>query len=212
MEKALHLRDFKILIIKFRIMKKIIFILLILAVSLETKAQFKLGIKGGWDFQNFDIGGSVGSQLKKDKSTSWNLGLAAQMHLAGNLYLQPEVLYSTQNNTISGYSINNLQGVKKKHKVSYFQVPANLLYKFDLSGVSPFVSCGAYFGYAVNRNDVSKNDIKKTDWGVRVGGGVEFLGFQVSANYNWALKDISEVSDIKWKNNKFNVSVAFFIL
>ncbi|MDR1197455.1 MAG: porin family protein [Prevotellaceae bacterium] len=193
-------------------MKKFIFLLLILAVSLEAKAQFKLGIKGGWDFENFDIGGSMGSQLKKDKSTSWNLGAVAQMHLAGNLYLQPEVLYSTQNNTISGYSVNNQQNLKKKHKVSYFQVPVSLLYKFDLLVVNPYVSCGAYFGYAIDRNNVSKNEIKKTDWGVRVGAGVEFLGFQVSANYNWALKNISDVSDIKWKNNKFNVSVAFFIL
>jgi opacity protein-like surface antigen len=187
-------------------MKKIIFIALIALVSLETQAQFKLGIKGGWDFENFDISGSIGNQLKKDKSVSWNLGAVAQIHLTGNLHLQPEVLYSTQKNTIAGNE------VKQEYKMSYFQVPVNLLYKFNLTAVSPYVSCGPYFGYAVKRNDISKHNINKTDWGVSVGAGIEFLGFQVSANYNWALKDISEVKDIKWKNNKFNVSVAFFIL
>jgi hypothetical protein len=193
-------------------MKKIIFLSLILFVSLETKAQLKLGIKGGWDFENFDISGSVGKQLKKDKSTSWNLGAVAQMHLSGDLYLQPEVLYSTQNSTMDNRAVQQSEGSKSKFKISYFQVPVNLLYKFDLPVIKPYVSTGAYFGYAINRNNVSKHAIKKTDWGMRFGVGAEFLRFQVSANYNWALKNISEVSDIKWKNNKFNVSVAFFIL
>ncbi|MDR1554341.1 MAG: PorT family protein [Prevotellaceae bacterium] len=197
-------------------MKKIIFITLIVFVSLETKAQFKLGIKGGWDFENFDIGGSFERQLRKDKSVSWNLGAVGQVHLAGNLYLQPEVLYSTQKNTIA-YAVTTIApdgnlGIKGEYKISYFQVPVNLLYKFNLVAVKPYVSCGPYFGYAVNRNDISKRTIKKTDWGVGLGAGIEFFKFQVSANYNWALKDISEVSDLKWKNNKFNVSVAFFIL
>jgi hypothetical protein len=192
-------------------MKKIIFIAIAAFISLETSAQFKLGIKGGWDFENFDISGSIGNQLKKDKSQSWNLGAVAQVLLTGDLYLQPEVLYSTQKNTLD-YSAINATLLKEEHKISYFKVPVNLLYKFDVPAITPYVSGGLYFGYAVNRNSISKESIKKTDWGVNVGAGIEFWKFQVSANYNWALKDISEISDIKWKNNKFNVSVAFFIL
>lgn len=180
-------------------------------ISLETSAQFKLGIKGGWDFDNFDISGSVGNQLKKDKSKSWNLGAVAQVSLTGDLYLQPEVLYSTQKSTLD-YSAINTTPQKTEHKMSYFKVPVSLLYKFDVPTVTPYVSGGLYFGYAVNRNDIAKESVKKTDWGVSVGAGVEFWKFQVSANYNWALKDISEISNIKWRNNKFNVSVAFFIL
>lgn len=177
-------------------------------ISFETSAQFKLGIKGGWDFENFDISGNVGNQLKKDKSTSWNLGAVAQIHLTDNLHLQPEVLYSTQKNTLAYMDTET----KQEFKMSYFKVPVNLLYKFNVPVVNPYISGGLYFGYIVNRNDISKREINKTDWGVSVGAGVEFLGFQVSANYNWALKNISEISDIKWRNNKFNISVAFFIL
>ncbi|MDR2293527.1 MAG: porin family protein [Prevotellaceae bacterium] len=187
-------------------MKKIIFITLIAFVSFETSAQFKLGIKGGWDFENFNISGNVGNQLKKDKSTSWNLGAVAQFPLTGNLHLQPEVLYSTQKSTL------NSGNAKTEYKMSYFKIPVNLLYKFNIPVVNPYISFGPYLGYIVNRNDISKNTIKKTDWGISVGAGVEFLGFQLSANYNWALQNISDVSNIKWKNNKFNVSVAFFIL
>ncbi|MDR2126895.1 MAG: PorT family protein [Prevotellaceae bacterium] len=194
-------------------MKKLIFITLVAFVSMETSAQFKLGIKGGWDFDNFDISGSIGSQLKKDKSQSWNLGAVAQIHLTGDLHLQPEVLYSTQKSTlISAGNEYVALPAAGEHKMSYIQVPINVLYKFDLPAVNPFISCGPYFGYAVSRNNIAERSIKKTDWGVSVGAGVEFLGFQVSARYNWALNDISEIKEIKWKNNKFNVSVAFFIL
>jgi hypothetical protein len=61
-------------------------------------------------------------------------------------------------------------------------------------------------------NDFSKEKISKSDWGVSLGAGIEFLGFQVSARYNWALKNISEIEHLKLKNNKFNVSIAYFIL
>ncbi|MDR1984354.1 MAG: PorT family protein [Prevotellaceae bacterium] len=196
-------------------MKKIIFITFVLFVSLEASAQFKLGVKGGWDFENFDIKGSIGSQLETKKSTAWNLGAVAQLHLSGNLYLQPEVLYSSQKITVDYSKVlqaGDDSDANLDQKVSYFQVPINILYKFNLLAVNPYVSGGAYFGYAVNRDDFSKETIKKTDWGVSIGAGIEFLGFQVSAKYNWGLINISDVSDISWKNNKFNVSVAFFIL
>ncbi|MDR0420310.1 MAG: PorT family protein [Prevotellaceae bacterium] len=189
-------------------MKKILFITLILVASLEASAQqFRFGIKGGWDFENFDIGGKIGNQLKNDKSTAWNVGAVGQVHLVGSLYLQPELLYSTQKNTMI-----DTEKAKAKHKVSYFQVPVSLLFKFGMPVVNPYLSCGGYFGYAIDRNNTAKHSLKKTDWGARVGAGVEIWKLQVSANYNWALQNISDISDIKWKNNKFNVSVAFFIL
>ena len=73
--------------LNFNDMKKLIFIALAIFIAFETSAQLKIGIKGGWDFENFDIGGSIGEQLKTDKSTSWNLGAAVQVKLSGNLYL-----------------------------------------------------------------------------------------------------------------------------
>ncbi|MDR3227637.1 MAG: PorT family protein [Prevotellaceae bacterium] len=199
-------------------MKKLFFATLILFVSIEASAQLKLGIKGGWDFLNFDISESFKGQLKTDKSVAWNLGVVAQVKLSGSLYLQPEILYSSQKKIeVNPSSTMIIPDVlyDKNAKISYFQVPVNLLYKFNILAVEPFISGGAYFGYAIDRKMpayYSKENIKKTDWGVSIGAGVDFLKFQVSARYNWGLQDISEVQDIKWKNNKFNVSIAFFIL
>jgi hypothetical protein len=202
-------------------MKKIIIIALALFVAHEASAQskFKFGVKGGWDFENFDIGGSVGEQLKKENSTSWNLGAVAQIGLGGSFYIQPEILYSSQKIEMS-YPVYRYDSAFPIHvydpntKISYFQVPVNLLYKFDMPAITPFVSGGVYFGYAVNisGHDIGKGNIKKTDWGVSLGAGVEFWKLQVTAKYNWALQDISDASGLTWKNNKFNVSVAFFIL
>ncbi|MDR1984769.1 MAG: PorT family protein [Prevotellaceae bacterium] len=186
-------------------MKKIIIIAITLFIALESDAQFKIGVKGGWTFENFNISGSVGKQLKKGNSVSWDLGIVTQANLAGGLYLQPELLYTSQKIKIKDSSS------AKKPKLTYLQVPVNLLYKIKLEAISPFIEAGPYIGYAISRNDISKKEIKKTDWGVGVGAGIELLGFQVSAKYNWGLRDISKIRDIKWKNNKFNVSVALFI-
>ncbi|MDR3286732.1 MAG: PorT family protein [Prevotellaceae bacterium] len=199
-------------------MKKLFFAALILFVSIEASAQLKLGLKGGWDFLNFDIRESFEGQLKTDNSIAWNLGVVAQVKLSGNLYLQPEILYSSQRKIEvkpSSLMQPNPDAFDSNAEISYFQVPINILYKFNILVVEPFISGGAYFGYAINRKMpeyYSKESIKKTDWGVSIGAGVDFWKFQISARYNWGLQDISEVSDIKWKNNKFNVSVAFFIL
>ena len=196
-------------------MKKIVFTLIaaMAFVSMEANAQFKFGIKGGLNFENFDISGSIGNALKKENVASWDLGIVAQFPLVGSFHLQPEVLYLSQNAKIKNYSdgivLNPQSGTSK---ISYFQVPINLLCKIDLIALKVFASGGVYLGYAVSRNEYSTNMLNKTDWGLSLGAGVEFMKFQVSAKYNWALQNVSDISNITWKSNRFNVSVAFFIL
>ena len=189
-------------------MKRIIFtVILAMFVSFGANAQFKLGVKGSYGFANFDISSSLATQLTKENSTSWDLGIVAQMPLGGNFYLQPEVLYSSQ--TIENLP-TELSPVEGTSKMSYFQVPVNLLCKFNFVVLKIFASGGAYFGYMIDENDISS--LKKTNWGVSVGAGAELWKFQVNARYNWALQNISDVHNITLKNNKFNVSVAIFIL
>lgn len=180
-------------------------------VSMEASAQLKIGIKGGWNFDNLDISNSF-EKLKKENVTSWDLGVVAQIPLTGALYLQPEVLYLSEKLDLNTQTSIIPVGVSGSDiEFASIRVPVNLLYKFDLTVLSVFASGGIYFGYAFDRNN-SANWLRKTDWGATFGIGAEFLRFQVSARYNWAIQNISDVGAIKWKNNQFNLSVAFFIL
>ena len=187
-------------------MKKIILTLAVVAfISAGLNAQVKFGVKAGWNLENFDINNNVGTQLQKENVVSWDLGVVAQLHLSGDLYLQPEIVYSSQKIDVVAEELG-------KQKISYFQVPVSLLYKYkptDLFGI--FGSVGAYFGYAVDRNNLSLNALRKTDWGVSLGAGVEVWKLQLHARYNWALENISDVPNIEWKNNRFNVALSFFI-
>jgi hypothetical protein len=199
-------------------MKRTIFtVVATLFILTGANAQMRLGVKGGWNFENFDIRDDIGGQLKKDNATSWDLGLVAQLPLSGRTwYLQPEVLYSSQkidltNIVESGGVIGGKLEILETSKISYFQVPVNLLYKFNLVVFDVFASGGAYFGYAVDRNGFSVNSLQKTDWGASLGAGVEFWKFQLHGRYNWGLKNISDMGGIKWNSNRFNVSVAFFL-
>ena len=196
-------------------MKKIIFTVMLVAfVSSGANAQFRFGVKGGVNFEDFDINSKITSQLKKDNFSSWDLGIVAQFPLISAFHLQPEVLYSSQKIDLTDFNDDEmpLHPMEGTSKISYFQVPVNLLCKIDLVAVNVFASGGVYFGYAVDRNHISASSLRKTDWGVSLGAGVEFMKFQVSARYNWALQNISDVKDIQWKSNRFNVGVAFFIL
>jgi hypothetical protein len=189
-------------------MKKIIFTAMVaMFVSVGANAQFKLGVKGSYGFENFDISTNPSSQLTKNNSTSWDLGILAQISLGGTFYLQPEVLYLSQK--IESLS-TELIPLEENSKRTHIQIPVNLLFKINLAVVNVFASGGAYFGYSINGTKF--DSLQKTDWGVSIGAGVELWKFQVGARYNWALKNISDVSNITLKNNRFNVSVAIFIL
>ena len=188
-------------------MKKVIFTaMLAVFVSMGAKAQLKFGVKTGWNFENFDIRDNIPGQLKKDNFTSWDLGVVAQLPLSGGLHLQPELLYSSQKIKLTGTGTTS-----GTSKISYFQVPVNLLYKVDLLLFNIFASGGVYFGYAVDRNSYASHNLQKTDGGVSLGVGAEVLRFQVNARYNWALKNISDIGGVKWKSNRFNLSIAYFI-
>ncbi len=180
-------------------MKKLVAAIIIMVCWMSNAdAQIKFGIKGGVNFDNFNY--SV-DDFTSENTTGWQAGALLQFKVPViGLGVQPELLYSVKKADIDN----------ETNSVSYFEVPLNIRWGFNLVLVRPFIMGGPYFSYAVNLDgDAFKDKVKRFDWGIGLGGGVEIWKFQLALRYAWGLQNISDVDDFELKNNTFSLSLGF---
>ena len=112
----------------------------------------------------------------------------------------------------------------------YLDVPVSLKYNIEMSdNLEVFFKGGLYGGVGLcginisgtegNReletidwgNDASENQLKRLDFGVLYGGGVEVDRFQIGASYNLGLANISTYTENgnKLRNRYIQLSVGF---
>jgi hypothetical protein len=177
----------------------------ILMTATATAQHVNVGIKAGANFYNLDTDGGVDFNSR----TGFNAGLLGHIHLAPQLALQPEVVYSAQGASYTG------SGVKTKINLDYINVPVLLQYMFD-NGFR--LQAGPQVGFLVSAKQETnsvKTDIKKdlntVDFGI--GAGVGYVhppsGFGVDARYNLGLSNINENDAVKSHNRGFQVGVFY---
>jgi hypothetical protein len=186
-------------------MKKIILAVVVMTVFCinQINAQVHFGLKGGINFENFELKNANASTLNLKNSTGWQAGALLQVKIPGiGLGVQPELLYTVRNATVDG----------KSNSINYFEVPVNLRMGLNLLVVRPYLMAGPYFAYAVKLDGETFKDkikIDKFDWGIGLGGGVEIWKFQLDARYAWGIQNVSSVKEFEMKNNRFTVSLGF---
>jgi hypothetical protein len=136
-------------------MKKRIGLLAAIVLSiLFSQAQDKtsstggtsFGLRGGVNFQNINGKDENGEKLKNDILTGFNVGINAEIPVGVDFYFQPGLLYSLKGakseDDILGQSFNTTL------KISYLEIPLNLIYKpllgtgHLLLGFGPYVAFG----------------------------------------------------------------------
>ena len=175
-------------------------------VTATAKAQdFNIGIKGGLNIYN--INNNYGA--KYDNLVGFNFGLIGHIHLAKQLALQPELVYSAQGAKFTS------NGVETKIKLGYINVPILLQYMFD-NGFR--LEAGPQFGFLVNAKAKTpnstadiKNNFKKVDVGLGIGIGYvnPESNFGIDARYNLGLSNINENTSTKSTNRGFQVGVFY---
>jgi hypothetical protein len=193
--------------------KKSLFVIipLILTFGIFTnsaRAQAGFGIRGGVNFANL-------SNIDVDSHTGLLLGLYFDDSIVGNLLLlQPAVFY-----TQKGFEANDLT-----YRIDYIEVPIQLRFNIvNPSGVLPFIYAGPYIGFKINTsfpdvpsavNDVNvsnpdyinfndADDVKNTDFGVSVGGGIDFGRINLGVRYDAGLTHVFKNGDAK--NGVFSI-------
>lgn len=134
--------------------KRISLIAALFSVTLFSYAQQKkeyttgtsFGLRGGVNFQNVNGKDEDGKKLENDIITGFHIGVNAEIPVAPGFYFQPGVLY-----TIKGAKNTDVflgQTIKSTARLSYIEVPLNLVYKPVLGtgrlllGFGPYVAFG----------------------------------------------------------------------
>ena len=176
-----------------------------LLMGTVSAQKVNIGIKAGANFYN--VNNDNGSEY--DTKTGLHAGLLGHIHLAPQLALQPEIVYSSQG------AKSNVANINRKLNLDYINVPVLLQYMFD-NGFR--LQAGPQVGFLVNaksevngvKTDV-KESLKTVDFGV--GAGVGYVhppsGFGVDARYNLGLSNINENSTVKSTNRGFQLGVFY---
>ncbi len=212
-------------------MKKILIILIAVSLfsAIPATAQVDFGIKAGLNFTEkpTDIKGI------KDGHTGWYAGpMVKFIFPVVGLGLEANVLYSN-----TGTSIN--EEVFNKNSID---IPVYLRYELSFPAINkfiePFIAVGPQWAYTFGKKEFGNNlpkveDINVLDdltearrylkfnescFSINIGlGALLFNHLQIHANYNIALGETYEYSDmknlagdlIKSKNNIWQLSVAY---
>lgn len=191
--------------------------LMLLSMASPTQAQTRFGIKAGLNLASNSVSdlSSNGTLLQKDSYNGFLIGPTMEvMAPLGHWGLDLSVLYSQKGVSFKDFG---------KATVSYIDIPLNLKYKYGIPRLaSLYATAGPYVSYGFPgklTDHISAIDINKLDVGGNVGLGIEFLRFQVGANYGFGFsKNVLEIqqeglpiSEINYKNGLWSITATYFL-
>ncbi len=184
------------------------------------------------------MGGFTSSATKiKDVDTKsvslYHIGLTAQFPVGGGFAIQPSVLYQVKGLSADKWGSSDISETvgSFETKVGYLEVPVQVQWGPDLLAFRPYVFAEPFIGYRLGQNtkgvfaDGLKDGLKKFEYGLGLGGGLEVWKLQLSIRYFWNFGDVynkggnlldsaeDAVKDAVNNGNNFNgimASVAFF--
>jgi len=183
----------------------------------NLQAQIKVGPKVGLNLSTATLS-MYGISLDEKTLIGFHAGMLLEIPLAGNLYMQPAILFSAKG---SKYS---LMQEEFQASPSYIEIPVNVVYKFDLGAAKLFLNVGPYAAYGIlGKYDFDgetvdivfgtseDDDMKPLDYGLNVGAGVEISNIIISANYGLGLANLSPITanDEEMKNKVIGISLAY---
>jgi len=198
-----------------------------MAFSVNSNAQ-------QYDYTRFGITGGVTSSSSKIKNVDtksismYHIGIALEMPLGAGFAIQPELLYQVKGLSLDkwGGSTASQIGEAFETKVGYLELPVQIQWGPDLVAFRPYGFLEPFVGYRLTQSsegvaDTISDHLKKVEYGLSLGAGIDIWKLQVSAKYFWNFggiydSDLSNTAEtitgLK-DSNTFNgvaVSVALF--
>lgn len=107
------------------------------------KRKISFAVLGGINFQNLTGLDHSGDKLANDLLTGYHVGVNVQIPIAPAFCFQPGLLYSLKG------AKNNSGAIASTTKVSYIEMPLNLVYKGKLGNGYVMVGFGPYVGFGI---------------------------------------------------------------
>lgn len=212
--------------------KYAVIILLAVFVSTMANGQIKIGLKSGLQYSHLASYNEF--NIQSDWALGFNAGAFADVKTLPFLHLQTQVLYwslayRNSNITAEDPQTRSFIGEIGLQRISYIQIPVNLLFRIGLKKANIKVGGGPYFAFKID--DKIKIDggdtfrgsllprgtqsVKSSVNGWGLYSGVEFNRWLVALNFQQTFKGIyenlgSNLPD--WKMGNIGLSVGYFLL
>lgn len=111
--------------------------------SLALNAQIGIGVLGGVNFQNLNGKDNIGNKLTNDMIVGYHAGVNVQIPIAPEFFFQPGLLLSTKG------AENTYGSLTGTFRLSYIELPLNVVYKAVLGNGKIMIGFGPYIGYAI---------------------------------------------------------------
>ncbi|HEY3389476.1 MAG TPA: porin family protein [Prolixibacteraceae bacterium] len=195
-------------------MKTKLFFVIAFTLFVQIANAQRIGIKAGVNFANMNFSSS-GVSMSPKSITAFHAGLVADFKCVNNLYFNTGLLYSLKGTKM------DLGGINGTDKIHYLEIPLNMAYKFSITETSDFfIQAGPYLAYGLSGKDksdgittdlFSEKLVKRFDWGLGFGGGVELGSIVASLNYQLGLADLNDDSttNATIKSKVFQISLAY---
>jgi hypothetical protein len=112
-------------------------------LTITMQAQIGFGILGGINFQNLNGKNSSGYKLKNDLAPGFHVGGNIQLQVAPDFFFQPGILFTTKG------ANDNDASPSLKYRISYLELPLNMVYKGLLGKGYFMIGLGPYLGYGI---------------------------------------------------------------
>lgn len=147
--------------------------LALICCSYNSYAQSSVGIQAGMNFSNVRMEDEPGKDASTQSAPGIRIGLAADIHVAGNFYVQPAILYSERGykQESAGY---NGSATNFRVKATYVELPITLIYKPKFGSMGILIGAGLYGGYGTGGNWKSDSGVLIDDMQIGSEGDVIF--------------------------------------
>jgi hypothetical protein len=131
-----------------------VFILL----TITLQAQIGFGILGGVNFQNINGKDNNGNKLQNGLLTGFHAGVNVNIPVAPEFYFQPGLLFSVKGakNDFFSPPIKASGDLVTTTKLSYIEIPLNLLYRPQLGNGYMLLGFGPYFAFGIGGKENSE--------------------------------------------------------
>jgi len=127
----------------------------------QGTSKMPFAILGGVNFQNLNGKDASGNKLENEMLLGYHAGVNIQIPIAPQFFFQPGLMYSSKGAkntyTVAGTEFTN------KTKLSYIELPLNLVYKALLGDGFFMLGFGPYVGYAFGGKVVTEGGSESAD-------------------------------------------------
>ena len=185
----------------------------------DSEPVFQIGIKGGANISTISGIAQIDYMIDEvitivESIFGFHIGVVGQYNLSNGLFIQPEILYSSQGCKVDG----------EVTRLGYIKIPVHLGYKIPINNNFDItLGAGLYYAHGVHGNleDITFEIFDRVDFGMSFLWGVQFNKMQLAMGYDLGLTDIMGVtgwdtmrkldkSIPKISNRNLKISAAYF--